>query len=66
MYSFHYVDSDGLNWRFDRHPNTHTPEIHFHRRPTPRRLMPTVLYRRDGGVARDPYSTYDVASGIRE
>jgi len=33
MYSFHYVDSDGLNWRFDRHPNTHTPEIHFHPPP---------------------------------
>lgn len=21
-YRFHYVDSDGTNWRFDRHPNT--------------------------------------------
>ncbi|GAB3319949.1 hypothetical protein [Haloplanus salinarum] len=33
MYSFHYVDSDGVNWRFDRHPNTHSPEIHFHPLP---------------------------------
>ena len=33
MYSFHYVDSDDVNWRFDRHPNTHSPEIHFHRPP---------------------------------
>ncbi|ELZ32011.1 hypothetical protein C474_07592 [Halogeometricum pallidum JCM 14848] len=30
MYSFHYVDSEDRNWRFDRHPNTHSPEIHFH------------------------------------
>jgi hypothetical protein len=33
MYSFHYVDSNSVNWRFDRHPNTHSPEMHFH--PTP-------------------------------
>lgn len=30
MYSFHYVDSADVNWRFDRHPNTHSPESHFH------------------------------------
>ncbi|WP_049901072.1 hypothetical protein [Halococcus agarilyticus] len=29
-YSFHYVDGAGVNWRFDRHPNTHSPEAHFH------------------------------------
>lgn len=33
MYSFHYVDSDAINWRFDRHPNTHSPEAHFHPPP---------------------------------
>ncbi|WP_276258021.1 hypothetical protein [Haloglomus litoreum] len=33
MYSFHYVDADDLNWRFDRHPNTHSPETHFHPPP---------------------------------
>ena len=33
MYSFHYVDSEDVNWRFDRHPNTHSPEIHFHPPP---------------------------------
>lgn len=32
-YSFHYVDSDHVNWRFDRHPNPHSPEAHFHRPP---------------------------------
>ena len=30
MYSFHYVDGDDVNWRFDRYPNTHSPEIHYH------------------------------------
>ena len=34
MYSFHSVDSENVNWRFDRHPNTHSPEIHFHPPPT--------------------------------
>lgn len=29
-YSFHYVDSADVNWRFDRHPNTHSPNRHFH------------------------------------
>jgi hypothetical protein len=33
MYSFHYVDSDDINWRFDRHPNTHSPKNHFHPPP---------------------------------
>jgi hypothetical protein len=33
MYSFHYVDSEDGNWRFDRHPNPHSPEIHFHPSP---------------------------------
>lgn len=33
MYSFHYVDSENVNWRFDRHPNTHSPEAHFHPPP---------------------------------
>ena len=32
-YSFHYVDSADVNWRFDRHPNTHSPNRHFHPPP---------------------------------
>ena len=32
-YSFHYVDSADVNWRFDRHPNTHSPDRHFHPPP---------------------------------
>ncbi len=33
MYSFHYVDTNDLNWRFDRHPNPHSPDAHFHPPP---------------------------------
>lgn len=33
MYSFHYVDAADVNWRFDRHPNAHSPETHFHPPP---------------------------------
>lgn len=32
-YSFHYTDSADVNWRFDRHPNPHSPEMHFHAPP---------------------------------
>lgn len=32
-YSFHYVDDGGVNWRFDRHPNSHSPAAHFHPPP---------------------------------
>jgi len=28
--SFQYVDSAEVNWRFDRHPNTHSPETYFY------------------------------------
>lgn len=32
-HKFHYVDEEGRNWRFDRHPNDHSPEKHFHEPP---------------------------------
>lgn len=32
-YKFHYVDESGRNWRFDRHPNDHFEEKHFHEPP---------------------------------
>lgn len=32
-YKFHYVDEHDNNWRFDRHPNPHSPEKHFHEPP---------------------------------
>jgi len=41
MYSFHYVDSDDVNWRFDRHPNTHSPGSTSIRHPRPRRRPPS-------------------------
>lgn len=35
-YSFHYTDSADVDWRFDRHPNPHSPEKHFHAPPDAR------------------------------
>lgn len=32
-YRFHYTDETGVNWRFDRHPNPHSPAKHFHEPP---------------------------------
>ena len=32
-YSFHDADSETVNWRFDRHPNPHSPEKHVHAPP---------------------------------
>lgn len=32
-YRFHYVDSTDVSWRFDRHPNPHSPTAHFHEPP---------------------------------
>ena len=32
-YKFHYVDENDRNWRFDRHPNNHSDEKHFHEPP---------------------------------
>lgn len=32
-YRFHHIDENDINWRFDRHPNNHSPEKHFHEPP---------------------------------
>ena len=32
-YRFHSVDEDDVNWRFDMHPNPHSPDQHFHEPP---------------------------------
>jgi hypothetical protein len=29
-YNFHYTEGDSLDFRYDRHPNQHSPEKHFH------------------------------------
>jgi hypothetical protein len=33
MYAFHYTEFSGLDFRFDRHPNPHSSEKHFHPPP---------------------------------
>lgn len=35
-YSFHYVDSTAVNWRFDCHSNDQSPDRHFHPPPEAR------------------------------
>jgi hypothetical protein len=32
-YRFHHVNEAGVNWQFDRHPNDHSSERHFHEPP---------------------------------
>lgn len=32
-YNFHYTEPDGIDFRFDRHPEPHAPEKHFHEPP---------------------------------
>jgi hypothetical protein len=32
-YRFHYTDDADVDWGFDRHPNDHSPEKHFHAPP---------------------------------
>lgn len=32
-YRFHYTDETDVNWRFDKHPNPHSPVNHFHAPP---------------------------------
>lgn len=33
VYRFYHVDESDINWRFDWHPNTHSPEKYFHEPP---------------------------------
>jgi len=64
MYSFHYVDSDDVNWRFDRHPDT-SPGSTSIRHPGPTATARQILYRRDRGLTRDAYCPRSVASSVR-
>lgn len=41
-YSFHYADV-GIDWRFDRHPNPHSPEKHFHPPPDASGAEPSCI-----------------------
>jgi len=29
-YNFHYTEGEDFDFRYDRHPNDHSPEKHFH------------------------------------
>ena len=32
-YNFHYIETDGVDFRFDRHPEPNVPQKHFHEPP---------------------------------
>ncbi len=42
-YNFHYTESDGIDFRFDRHPEPHAPENHFHEPPTANTRVPSCI-----------------------
>lgn len=54
-YSFHYVDAEDRHWRFDRHPNPHSSEAHFHEPPdadSGKAVASCISVREPGLVAR--------------
>lgn len=54
-YKFHYVDENDRNWRFDRHPNDHSDEKHFHEPPdadSRSAVTSCILVEEPGLVAR--------------
>lgn len=42
-YRYHYTESDGIDFRFDRHPKDGAPDEHFHPPPDAGRAAPSVL-----------------------
>ena len=42
-YHFHYTETDGVDFRFDRHPEPNTPEKHFHEPPDARTRVPSCI-----------------------
>lgn len=42
-YHFHYTEPDGIQFRFDRHPDPHAPERHFHEPPNGERRVPSCI-----------------------
>jgi hypothetical protein len=42
-YRFHYTEQDGLDFRFDRHPNDGAPTAHFHPPPDAGEAQPSFL-----------------------
>ena len=42
-YRYHYTEPDGIDFRFDNHPNTHAPDAHFHPPPDAGVAEPSFL-----------------------
>ena len=42
-YNFHYTETDGVDFRFDRHPEPNVPEKHFHEPPNANTRAPSCI-----------------------
>lgn len=42
-YNFHYTESDDIDFRFDRHPEPHAPEKHYHEPPNANTRVPSCI-----------------------
>lgn len=42
-YNFHYTEAGGIDFRFDRHPEPHAPEKHFHEPPSADRRVASCI-----------------------
>ncbi len=42
-YNFHYTETEGIDFRFDRHPEPNTPEKHFHEPPDARNRVRSCI-----------------------
>ncbi|MUV89687.1 hypothetical protein GJ629_07080 [Halapricum sp. CBA1109] len=42
-YNFHYTEPDGIDFRFDRHPEPHAPEKHVHEPPAADTREPSCI-----------------------
>lgn len=42
-YHFHYLEQDGIEFRFDRHPEPNVPEKHFHEPPDAAIRVPSCI-----------------------
>jgi len=42
-YNFHYTEPDGVDFRFDRHPEPNVPPKHFHEPPDANTRVPSCI-----------------------
>lgn len=42
-YHFHYTENDGIEFRFDRHPEPNAPPKHFHEPPDANSRVPSCI-----------------------